>query len=58
MDKIEIQNKITELKEILLQYQNQLNQYEKDLFEVISQYQKVVEEEKIKEIRKKLVNYE
>ena len=54
MDKKEIQNKATELKNILSKYKSELNQLEKELFATISKYQKRVDEERIKELKESL----
>jgi len=54
MDKAEIRSKTVELQKVLLKYREQLTQYEKELFEVISRYQKAVDDEKIKELRESL----
>lgn len=51
MDKKEIQNKITELNNILSTYRGELSGLEKELFQAISEYQKALEKEKIKEIK-------
>ena len=54
MDKTEIKNKVTELQNILLRYRGELHVLEKQLFNVISEYQKAVDEEKIKELKRSL----
>ena len=58
MDKKEIQNKATELKTILSKYKSELSQLEKQLFDTISEYQKKVDEERIKELRESLAKHE
>ena len=58
MDKKEIQNKATELKTILSKYKSELSELEKQLFDTISEYQKKVDEERIKELRKSLAKHE
>lgn len=58
MDKQEIQNKAVELKNILLKYKSELNKLEKQLFDTISEYQKVVDEERVKELRESLMKHE
>ena len=54
MDKRKIQNKATELKDILSQYQGELSELEKKLFQAISEYQKALSEERIEEIKQSL----
>ncbi len=58
MDKKEIQNKATELKTILSKYKSELSELEKQLFDTISEYQKKVDEERIKELRESLAKHE
>ena len=55
MDRQEIQKKIRELRAIMSQYKQELGGLEKELFRAISDYQKALEEEKIKEIRASLL---
>ena len=54
MDKREIQNKATELKNILSKYQGELSGLEKEFFQAIFEYQKALSEEKIREIKQSL----
>ena len=54
MSKEEIQQKIKELELIMSQYKNELGSLEKELFQALSDYQKALEEEKLKEIRQSL----
>jgi hypothetical protein len=54
MTKDEIQKKITELQSIMSQYKDELGTLETELFKVISDYEKALKEEKIKEIKQKL----
>lgn len=58
MDKKEIQNKATELQNILSKYKSELSQLEKQLFDTISEYQKMVDEERVKELRESLAKHE
>jgi sugar-specific transcriptional regulator TrmB len=58
MDKTEIQKKSLELKDVLSKYQSELSQLEKELFNAISEYQKMVDEERIKELRESLTKHE
>ena len=44
MDKTEIQKKALELQDILSKYQSELSLLEKELFNTIGEYQKMVEE--------------
>ena len=50
----DIEEKITELKSIIDQYRHELGGLEKELYRAISDYQKALEEEKMKEIRQDL----
>jgi hypothetical protein len=54
MDKEKIQNAIEELNLLISKYKDQLHILEKELNEVISDYQRQLKEEKIKEIKKTL----
>jgi len=54
MDKRQIQEKIDELKSIMSQHKNELGKLEKEFFDVIGEYQKALEKEKIKEIKRNL----
>lgn len=56
MDKEEAQKENTDLKKILLEYQDELRRLEKQLLGEIDQYRRAMEEEKIKELRKKIFN--
>jgi hypothetical protein len=47
----EIKQKTQELARIMTQYQGELGNLEKELFQALSDYQKVCEEEKLKEVR-------
>lgn len=58
MDKQEIRNKATELKNVLSKYKSELSQLEKQLFDTISEYQKAADEEKVKELRESLMKHE
>lgn len=49
-----IQQKIKELELIMSQYKNNLGGLEKELFQAISDYQKALKDEKIKEIKQNL----
>ena len=55
MDKDEIQQKATELNEIMKNYKGRLSELERQLFDAITEYQKALEQERIKEIKDKLV---
>lgn len=50
----EIKQKISELQAILSQYKNKLGSLEKELNQVISEYRKALEKEKINELKKEL----
>ena len=50
----EIQQKVAELQSIMAQYKHGLGSLEKELYRAISDYQKALEEEKLKEIRSSL----
>lgn len=50
----EIQQKVKELQAIMANYKHELGSLEKELYRAISEYQKVLEEEKLKEIRDSL----
>ncbi len=50
----EIQRKVTELQSIMSQYKHELGSIEKELYRAISDYQKALEDEKLKEIRQSL----
>lgn len=54
MNSQEIQQKAKELQSIMTQYKHELGSLEKELFKAISDYQKALEEEKLKEIRDNL----
>ena len=54
MNSHEIQQKVSELKLIMNQYKHKLGSLEKELYRAISDYQKALEEEKLKEIRSSL----
>lgn len=58
MDKTEIQKRATELKNILSKYRSELGKLEKQLFMVISEYQKAADEERIKELTASLMKHE
>jgi len=58
MDKTEIEKKALELKDILSKYQSELSLLEKELFNAIGEYQKMVDEERIKELRESLTKHE
>lgn len=58
MDKNEIQNKATELKNILSKYKSELTQLEKQLFVTISEYQKAMDKERIRELKESLGKHE
>ena len=51
MNKQEIEQKVKELQSIMSEYKQHLNSLEKELYRAISEYQKALEEEKVKEIR-------
>ncbi len=55
MDGKEIQQKVAELQSIMSQYKHELGSLEKELYRAISDYQKALEEEKLKEIRQGLI---
>jgi len=55
MNSEEIQKKANELKEIMANYKHELGSLEKELYRAISDYQKALEEEKLKEIRDSLI---
>jgi hypothetical protein len=50
----DIQQKVAELRSIMSQYKHELGGLEKELYRAISDYQKALEEEKLKEIRDSL----
>jgi hypothetical protein len=54
MTKEEIQQKVKELQLIMSQYKNNLGTLEKELFQAVSDYQKSLDQERIKEIRQSL----
>lgn len=54
MDGQQIQQKVTELKSIMTQYKHELGGLERELYRAISEYQKALEEEKLKELRQSL----
>lgn len=54
MDSQDIKIKVAELQSIMSQYQHGLGSLEKELYRAISDYQKALEEEKLKEIRQSL----
>jgi len=56
MDKEEIQKKVLELQKVMLNFKKGMREQEKELFRAISDYQKALEEEKLKEIRESLTN--
>lgn len=56
MNKQEIQNKATELKNILSKYKSDLHQLDQHLFDTISEYTKALSEERVKEIMESLKN--
>ncbi len=58
MDKTEIQKKAGELQNILLKYRGQLSLLEKQLSNAISEYQKAIDEQKVKELRESLIKHE
>ncbi len=58
MNQDEIKQKAAELNEIMKNYRGQLNELERQLFDAISEYQKALEQERIKEIRDKLSTHE
>ena len=51
MNKRIIQQKVTDLHAIMNKYKHELGGLEKELFMAISDYQKSLEEEKIKELK-------
>jgi regulator of replication initiation timing len=54
MNSQEIQQKVVELKSIMTQYKQELGGLERELYRAISEYQKALEDEKLKEIRQSL----
>jgi hypothetical protein len=50
----EIKQKITELQAILSQYKNKFGSLENELNQVISEYRKALEKQKISDLKKKL----
>jgi hypothetical protein len=54
MTKEEIQQKVKELQLVMSKYKNNLGTLEKELFQAISDYQKALDQEKIKEIKQSL----
>ena len=54
MHQQDIQKKVEELKTIMVNYKLELGSLEKDLYQAISDYQKALEEEKLKELRDSL----
>lgn len=54
MSKDEIEQKMKELQSVLSQYKDELGVLETELFSVVSDYQKALEEEKVKEIKQTL----
>ncbi|KKT06837.1 MAG: hypothetical protein UV78_C0008G0008 [Parcubacteria group bacterium GW2011_GWA2_43_17] len=57
MDEAEIIKKVEELKSILSKHKNKLGSLEKKLYQAISDYQKTLDEERLKDIRKQLSKY-
>lgn len=49
-----IQQKVKELESIMLQYKQELGVLDKELFQAISDYQKALDEERLKEIKQSL----
>ena len=58
MNQDEIKQKAVELNEIMKNYKGQLNELERQLFDAVSEYQKALEQERLKEIRDKLSTHE
>ncbi len=58
MNQDEIKQKAAELNEIMKNYRGQLSELERQLFDAVSEYQKALEQERIKEIRDKLLTHE
>lgn len=54
MDSQEIAKKVTQLQSIMSRYKHDLGILKKELNQAISEYQKALEEEKLKEIRQNL----
>lgn len=54
MNKQDIQQKVKELHEIMKEYAVEMNGLEKELFQAVSDYQKALEEEKIKQIKTRI----
>ena len=54
MDNQQIQQKVAELKSIMAQYKLGLGSLERELYRAISEYQKALEQEKLKELRQNL----
>jgi hypothetical protein len=50
----DIQRKVAELKTILTHYKRELGGLEKELYRAISDYQKALEREKLKEIKESI----
>lgn len=53
-----IQQKVKELELIMFQYKNELGILDRELFQVTSDYQKTLSEERVKEIRESLKKHE
>jgi len=55
MDKQQIEQKVNELQVIMSEYKGDFSKLEKELFLIISDYQKALDEEKLKQVRGQLV---
>lgn len=54
MNQLEIQQKVVELQSTMSLYKHEFSSLEKELYRAISDYQKALEDEKLKEIRNNL----
>lgn len=57
MDQSEINNKARELENILLQYRSELSELEAELLNVVAEYRKVTDQERIRELKQQLNIY-
>lgn len=52
----EIKQKVDELAAIMANYQGQLGQFEHELYQALHDYQKALDEEKLKEVRENIAS--
>jgi len=58
MNQQEIQEKNEKLKNILLKYKEELERLRRELFNIINEYQKTIDNERIKELKEDLMRHE